>query len=324
MSTTFAEKKAEATAAVEAMHQKLATQIESGADWMAHLRFMSKMRSYSPRNTLLMWWQWEERQMGVEISRLIESAFLGAPVSEPLPNFTVAAAFSKWSELGGSVRKGEKALSVLAPVVVTDKENIDPATGKPAKKLIGFVLKNRTFEISQTEGVEIPDDHVKLLEGDGPDGAWDALVKVAEAIGFSVNIEPITGGPNGFTRWGDQHIGIKQGNPKAQQVKTLAHEIGHALLHGPNLPVGMPTKVQEVEAESVAYTVMASFGMESDDYSLGYVGGWSKGDGALIASTIERVSNAAARIITFIETGELPGAKASAKYDFSDDTEIAA
>lgn len=323
--STFAEKKEEAKAAVEGMQRKLAERMASDSDWKAHLAFMGRLRSYSPRNALLMWAQWEDRKMGIEAIRAMETIFFGGPVTPSLPEFTAAAGFTAWKDMGGMVRKGEKALSVLAPVVVNDKDEIDPATGKPKKKLIGFVLKSRTFDISQVEGVEVPKPIVTLLTGNGPEGAWDLLVKLAEGNGYSVNIEGMAGTKNGFTRWADKYIGIKASNQPAQQVKTLAHEVAHMLLHSPvDLPQGMPERIMEVEAESVAYTVMSMLGFESDDYSLGYVHGWSNGDAALVGSTMERVVNTATRIIGYMETGELPKAKASGKYEFVTEATLAA
>lgn len=314
--STFAEKKAEATAAVEGMHRKLDEQIATGSDWMEHLTFMSRLRSYSARNGLLMWSQWEARKEARRAVRALEIMFFTGPVSPLLPELSAPAGFSTWSDMGGKINKGEKALSVLAPVLVKDEKDLD-AAGKPKKKLIGFVLKSRTFDISQVDGVDAPPAAVKLLTGEGPEGAWNGLVRLAESNGFTVEVGEVPGAANGYCSYVQKLIMIETRNEGAQQAKTLAHEIGHMLLHGPDdVPVGMPSNVREVEAESVAYTVMNILGLETDDYSLGYVGGWSGGDGALIGSTVERVINTSARVIGFLETGELPGLKSSGKYEF--------
>ena len=324
MKATFAEKKAQAKEAVEKMQAKLAEGILSDADWTKHLRFMSKMHNYSPRNSLLMWFQWEERKIARQVVRSMETMFFGGPISETLPEMSYPAGFSTWQGMAEDdaqvVRKGEKALAVLAPVTVNDKKDIDPATGKPKKKLIGFVLKNRTFDFSQTVGIDAPPALVKLLEGAGPEDVWTALVKLAEANGYTVNIGSTDRpGVNGYIAWLTKEIRISDKNDRAQQVKTLAHEIGHMLLHEPSIaPVSMPQNVMEIEAESVAYSVLDMVGFDSSDYSFGYVASWSKGNGTLIASTMERVTMTASRIVTFLETGELPAAKAAAKFDFTE------
>ena len=317
---TFAEKKAQAKEAVEAMHAKLVSDVESGADWMAHLRFIKSLHAYSPRNAALLWVQWEDRKMARHIARMLEVAFYGSPVSPELPELSHCAGGQSWIDRGGMINKGEKGLSVLAPVLVNDKDDIDPATNKPRKKVIGFTLRSRTFDISQVHGVEAPPAMVNLLTGEGPKGAWDTLVRLAEAEGYRVEIQEVPGTANGFCRYNEKLIVVEARNEPAQQVKTLVHEIGHMLLHAPEVvPANMPRGVREVEAESVAYTVLSMLDFATDDYSLGYVGGWSKGDGALVAATVERVVNTATRIIGFMETGELPKAKPGGRYEFAEE-----
>lgn len=308
--STFTEKREAAKAAVESMHSQIAEQLHTGADWVSYLDFARRFHRYSPNNVMWMWAQWEQRKRAIEIGRAIEVGFFGAPVTPVLPELTLTAGFSKWKDMGGMVRKGEKALSVLAPFTITDKDDLDE-NGKPRKKVIGFVLKNRTFDISQVDGVERPaESPVKLLTGDGPDGLWDGLVALAEHNGYSVSVVPVPGSANGRCIYGPKLIEIEVANEGAQRVKTLAHEIGHMLMHDPSVvPSRLPTDVIEVEAESVAYSVLASFGVDSADYSFGYVGAWSEGNGQKMAATLERVADCTARISTFLTDGTLPDAK---------------
>jgi hypothetical protein len=315
---TFAEKKEAATKAVEDMHAALAGGLDTDADWAQYLRFVGRLHSYSIQNTMLMWAQWEQRRQWRRILRGIQAAFFGAPIFDEMPPMTHCAAFSKWEGMGGQVIKDEKALHVLAPVIVKDKENLN-AKGQPRDKCIGFVLKNRTFEISQFAGIEAPPEPVQLLLGEGPEGLWDHLVALAEHLGFTVEIGD-SGDANGFCNYSTKQIVVSSRNEGLQQTKTLIHEIGHAMLHGPDdRPKFMPQAIAEVEAESVAYTVANLAGFDSSDYSFGYVGTWSRGDGALIAATLERVANCAARIAEFVESGTLPDAKrAASKFEFEE------
>lgn len=314
------EAKTEAKTAVANMHARLADKLATDEDWKAHLRFMSGFRGYSFNNVLLLWAQWEQRKMWREQIRCMEAALFGGPVSPSLPDsIDQVGAASLWKGKGGFINKGEKGLSVLAPYTIPDRDkDPDPVTGKLPTKCIGFILKSRTFSIHQINGVEAPASPCALLEGEGPEGVWEALVPLAEADGWKVSVEPVDGTANGFCSFDRKQIVIESRNTPAQQVKTLAHEIGHKLLHGPtNQPEGMPTEIIEIEAESVAFTVLDMLGFDSSDYSLGYVAGWSKGNGTLVASTLERVALTASRIIGFLETGELPPSKSTTKFDFT-------
>lgn len=321
---TFAEKKEAATKAVEDMHSALAGALHTDAEWAQYLRFVSRLHNYSIQNTMLMWAQWEQRRYYRRILRGIQAMFFGAPIFEEMPPMRHCAGFSVWEGMGGQVIPKEKALSVLAPVIVKDREDLDEH-GKPREKCIGFVLKNRTFEISQFTGIEAPPEPVRLLEGEGPEGLWDRLVALAEHLEFSVKIGD-SGDANGYCNYSAKQIVVSDRNEGLQQAKTLIHEIAHALLHNPEArPKFMPQAIAEVEAESVAYTVASMAGFDSSDYSFGYVGTWSRGDGALIAATLERVAYCSARIVEFIESGTLPAAKKVAtKFEFAEEFSEAA
>ena len=310
-----ADKKAEAKAAVESLHAEFA-KITSTEEFTKWLRWTSQFRSYSPMNTMWMLFQWDQRQRAREIVRLIETFIVGGPLSPSLSALSHPAAASKWKALGGYINKGEKALTVLAPVVITLRdEPKDPRTGKHPTKCIGFQLKNRTFDFAQINGVEEAPQAVecKILDAanDDDQAVFDALVKVAQEIptargvGYTVTLTDAgLGEANGMCNYASNAITIKASNPLPQQVKTLVHEIGHALLHDPTNSLGglfLNRQQVEVEAESVAFTVASMLGRDTSDYSLGYVVHWSNGDGALVARTMERVVDTAYRIIEGLE-----------------------
>lgn len=313
--------KEDAKKATAAMHQRLANVIATDEDWKAHLRFISRLRGYSFGNANMLWAQWEQRKDIRMMCRAIEAGIFGAPLSPMLPDdISFCAGGSEWKKMNGQINKGEKALSVIAPYTITDREKEpDPVTGKHPTKVIGFILKNRTFSINQISGVEVPaDDLCTLLEGQGPEGVWEALLPLVDALGYTLEVGPMTGSEaNGDVTWLLKRIRVKETNDHAQRVKTLIHEIAHILLHEPEiLPEHMPRKIKEIEAESTAFTVLDLLGFDSGDYSLGYVASWSKGNGALVASTLERVAQAASRIVAFLETGDLPNAKGTTKVEF--------
>src|SRR6185312_1841536 len=103
---------------------------------------------------------------------------------------------------------------------------------------------------------------------------------------------------NGMTDYAARSVVVQHGLPEAQRVKTLAHELGHVLLHDPAArPAGMGRSRAEVEAESVAYLVAAAHGLDSNDYSVPYVAGWAGGATGVVLETAERVLSTASRIL---------------------------
>jgi DNA primase len=157
------------------------------------------------------------------------------------------------------------------------------------------------FDISQTEGEELPAlDAVrpKLLDGAAPEGIWDALTGHATSIGYEV-IRDRRGNENGYCDFLNKQIGVRPDVSGAQAVKTLIHEVGHALLHAEG-PVAS-REVAEVEVESVAYIVCDALGLDSSDYSFPYVTRWAEGSSDLIKETAERVIGCAKHILAWLE-----------------------
>lgn len=225
------------------------------------------------------------------------------------PDATRVAGYKTWQSMGRQVRKGERGLRILAPVVVRakDGETADDETGK---RVVGF-RSVAVFDIGQTDGDDLP-EITSNLTGDGPSGAWTALVAFAGDLGYSVEVMP-TGEANGWCRHNDLTIAVKDTNGPAMQIKTLAHELGHALLHDGMASDGRA--LAELEAESVAFVVCAALGLDTGDYSFGYVTAWSRGDEAAITAlraSAERIRGAAAKILNGIgasQSRELVGAE---------------
>lgn len=153
------------------------------------------------------------------------------------------------------------------------------------------------FDISQTEGQELPDLEAvrpKLLDGDAPDGVWDALIGHAESIGFEV-LRERRGRENGYCDFGAKLIAVRPDVSSSQAVKTLIHELGHALLHSEG-PI-LSKEVAEIEVESVAYIVCDALGLDAGNYSFPYVTRWAGGDVEAIRSTADRVVACAKSIL---------------------------
>lgn len=160
------------------------------------------------------------------------------------------------------------------------------------------------FDISQTEGEDLLDLHAvrpRLLDGNAPEGIWDALARHAASIGFEV-VRHQRGSENGYCDFVKKEIAVRPDVSAAQAVKTLIHELSHALLHseGP-----IPSReVAEVEVESVAYVVCNAIGLETGDYSFPYVTRWAEGCTDLVKQTAERVIRCAKQILDDLGNSE--------------------
>ena len=259
------------------------------------LTAMSKFHDYSLNNTILIAMQGGNLVMG----------------------------FRQWEkEFDRHVKKGEKGIKIFAPAPYKVKklvDKIDPETRKPMLDREGKVVKEEkeitvpafkvitVFDISQTEGKEFPDLSVKPLLAD-VEQYEDFFAALEKASPVPIAFEQITNGANGYFSLTDKRIAIKEGVSELQAVKTAIHEIAHAKLHDVDLnaPPEEQNRVdrhtREVEAESVAYTVCQHFGLDTSDYSFGYVAGWSSGkEMTELKASLETIQATAKEIITEIE-----------------------
>lgn len=156
------------------------------------------------------------------------------------------------------------------------------------------------FDIAQTDGEDLP-EVCSRLNGDDPTGVFDSLTQVAVGIGYAVEDADFEGSKNGDCTFAEHRIRIAKDRSPVQRVKTLAHELAHALLHE-----GYTDRpLAELEAESVAYVVCAELGINTEDYSLGYVAQWSGGgDEAITAirAAGTRIQRTADRILKALDS----------------------
>lgn len=264
----------EARQALEVLHGRIAAITDSDA-WREHLAVQARFHGYSPLNIMWMWAQWEGRR-----------------ANDPtLPEFSQPAAFSTWKDLGRFVRKGEKALSVLAPIIVKDRDTDE-------SKCVGFRLKRRTFDVAQTDGDPLPENPAMptLLTGEGDPATWVALVEHAATLGITVEITDTCQPANGDYNRVTNLIRVAASLDHAQQVKTLMHEVAHAMLHSGESDLSRAEK--EVGAESTAFVLAALLGFDTAGYSVGYVATWASREdrGEVLRRTTERVVKAARTI----------------------------
>ncbi len=246
--------------------------LTSSEEWQRHLDVQSRFHRYSFGNVLLIAAQCHEA--------------------------TRVAGFNAWRKMNRSVRKGEKAIWILAPMVY---KNADAEDGQDDRVIRGFKFVP-VFDVAQTDGQELPSICCRL-DGDDPDGLYAQLLTVASSIGFTVEDHKFVGSTNGDCCHSEHRIRIEVRNTPAQQVKTLAHEIAHALLH----EKFEYRALAELEAESVAFVVCQSIGIDSGDYSFGYVATWAGGGEQAIAgikASGERIQKTAATILRAFEPAE--------------------
>lgn len=218
-----------------------------------YLKFHSSFHKYSLNNTILIYMQ--------------------------QPKASLVTGFKAWQKLGRSVKKGEKAIQILAPSpyetqVEKTRQNAqgkDEAYSEKVKRM-GFRAVS-VFDLSQTDGKELP-QLCKRLEGNSQ-AAEIIYNTISEFSEFPISIQPIGSGANGFFNREKNVIGIREGLAMDQMAKTLVHEYSHAKLHGKDGQFDLPSNVKEVQVEAVAFMVCEHFGLDSSQYSFDYLASWS-------------------------------------------------
>lgn len=275
----------EAQRKLAALHERLATEVaalRTGTDWQRWLDVAARFHAYSFGNTLL--------------------------IHAQQPDATQAAGYQAWRSLGRQVTKGEKGIATLAPVVHRPRAEPEAASdaeqgqGAPNRRLSGFRV-TYVWDIAQTTGTPLPESPTPaLLHGEGPTGLWDALAAEVTRAGFDLRRAPC-GQANGITNFATRMVQVRPDVDDAQATKTLAHELGHILLHEPvpGLPRVACRGVAEVEAESVAYLVAASHGLSTDGYTFPYVAAWADSTGRpvedVVRATADRVLGATCTLL---------------------------
>ena len=232
------------------------------------------------------------------------------------PDAQMCQSFTGWKEMGRFVKKGEKGIKILAPAPYTiqrEQTKLDDR-GNPMLDKDGELIMESveikvnafkvvsTFDVSQTEGKELPTLGVDELTG-GVDGYGTFMEALKEVCPVPMTFENIEGGAKGFYSQTEKRIAIQEGMSEAQTVKTAIHEMAHQKLHaiennGPKQTRGS----KEVEAESVAYTVCQHYGIDTSDYSFSYVAGWSEGkEMPELKASLDTIRRAASEMITAID-----------------------
>ena len=266
--------------------------------YKTYLSTMSKFHNYSFNNTLL--------------------------IAMQKPEATLVAGYKAWQKnFERHVNKGEKAIRILAPApykIKEERDKLDPVTGEmmfdengmPQKEQVEVTIPAfravSVFDVSQTDGKPIPELEAQELLStvEGYEDFVQALMNVAPVpIGF----EDIPGDSKGYFHTEEKRIAVQENMSESQTLKTMVHEVAHSMLHNKEINrddlMEVPAKdrnTKEVEAESVAYTVCQHFGIDTSDYSFGYIAGWSSGkDMKELKSSLDTIRKTASELITGIE-----------------------
>lgn len=306
-------------AKLEALHDQLTTSVAalvSGDDWRRAMEFAARFRSRSFNNTILIY-----------VQHAIAHAEGRVPEAVP----TYVAGFKQWQSLGRQVVKGQSGYAILAPVTgrfATRTPAISeswrrlnrgekPQWGEVARTRLVGLRPAHVWDVSQTEGEPVPAQLMPtLLKGQAPKGLWGGLAAQVEARGFILKRVPnaaAIGGANGVTDYSAREVSVRTDIDPAAQTKTLCHELGHVLLHGPeNEDAALHRGIAEVEAESVALMIGAAHDLDTASYTIPYVTSWAssvpdKTPVEVVQETAERVRRAAVTILDQLDTAKVGG-----------------
>ncbi|WP_019157656.1 ArdC-like ssDNA-binding domain-containing protein [Brevibacterium senegalense] len=317
MATRQEEARQAREAKLDEFHDKLTGAVErlvTGDDWADALRFAAKFRSRSFNNVLLIWTAHME-------------AFEQGRVPEPFP--TLVAGYKQWQQLGRQVEKGQAGYQILAPVTgrfasanLADamswrrlNRGEKPKPGETVRTRMVGVRPAYVWDVSQTSGEPIPArPEPQLLKGEAPAGLRDGLADQVRAEGFEllwVPHEGMIGGANGRTNFTENWVAVRTNMDDAAQVKTLAHELAHVLMHGPDQQEARQHRgIGEVEADSVALMIGAAHGMDTSEYTIPYVAGWAaavdgKNPVEVVQAAGERIRKTALDVLDRLDTEQV-------------------
>ena len=264
--------------------------------YKSYLSTMSKFHNYSFNNTLL--------------------------IALQKPEATLVAGYKAWQKnFERHVNKGEKAIRILAPApykIKEERDKLDPVTGEMMFDENGMPQKEETevtipafravsvFDVSQTDGKPIPELEAQELLST-VEGYEDFVQALMNVFPVPVSFEDIPGDSKGYFDTVEKRIAVQKNMSESQTLKTMVHEVAHSMLHDKevNQSMDVPAKdrnTKEVEAESVAFTVCQHFGIDTSEYSFGYIAGWSSGrDMKELKNSLDTIRRIASELITGIE-----------------------
>lgn len=278
--------------------QQITTQLEEGVhklltseQYEKYLKTMRTFRHYSFNNTIL--------------------------IAMQKPDATLVAGFDAWKQKKRFVKKGEKGIRIIAPVMVKEKKLKLQADGQPfldengkkvweeTGKTVQRFKVTSVFDISQTDGEPLPSLEVHELKGENHN--YEKFMHAVEQISpVPIRFDEIEGEAKGYYAMGEKEIVIRSGMSEVQTMKTAVHELSHAFLHDWDRMTQegniKDMQTREVEAESVAYVVCQEYGLDTADYSFPYIASWSSGkDMKELKASMDTIRRTAGTLIDNID-----------------------
>ena len=216
-------------------------------------------------------------------------------IASQRPDARYVAGFRRWNQLGRSVRKGEKGIMILAPIV-RRKSQRDEDLLEVSPPIAGFRAAF-VFDVSQTDGKELP--RIAVVQGD-PQGYAERLRGFAAAQGIVVDYSDVIAPARGMSSGGK--ITLLPNQPAAEEFSTLAHELAHELLHRGDRRANCTRTVRETEAEATAFVVCHAVGLETGSAASDYIQLW-KGDAQLLTESLANIRQAASQILDALTDG---------------------
>ena len=286
------EKRAAELKAITEQLEKGVAEVFSSDKYKELLNMMAKFPRYSVNNNLL--------------------------ILSQKPEASLCNSYTGWKDMNRFVKKGEKGISILAPAPykiekeqykldengkqIYDKDG-DPVTEKTEITIRAFKVV-KTFDISQTDGQELPKLGVDELMG-SVDAYPKLIAALTDICPVPISFEQIDSGTKGYYSQVDKKIVIQEDMSQVQTIKTMVHEMSHQKLHDKDLVADakdISRNGKEVEAESVAYVVCQHYGIDTSDYSFSYVAGWSQGrETPELKASLDKIRQTAADFIAQID-----------------------
>lgn len=262
---------------------RIFTQLEEGTKnvysskaWTAYLQTMARFHQYSTSNSILIYTQ--------------------------KPDATYVAGYYAWKNtFHRRVRKGEKSIRILAPIRKYTVEQTDDGEEEQKYRITGFRPVS-VFDVSQTVGKDLPSYMKNDLNGEVEDYAlFQEALCLASPV--PVHFEKLPEKIHGMYRTIDADILIQEGMSQKQTIRTMIHEIAHAMMHYPHPGDNQASRNRrEMEAESTAYAVASYYGIDTSEYSFPYIAGWSENhDMKELKDSLDVIRNTSDRLITTID-----------------------